>query len=211
MASLGLWRLTRTDAAIRVYEALKAAGVTGTQMHEYVADLGAGGFEERRLPAGVDLAVRDGASVDAAARSDFTDPVPEDTVLLARESGETVGYLFVSDRTVHVDALEADLEFEGVYIWRVFVDPAERERGIATGLVAAACRRASEAGHGTAHALVATDNRPSQWTFEACGFVPARERTYVRVFGWRHRSVSPLAAGGDTGAGASGTGDGTAD
>jgi GNAT superfamily N-acetyltransferase len=208
MASLGLWRVTRTDAAIRIYEALKAAGVTGTQMYEYVADLEAGGFEGRELPAGVELAVRDGAGVDTAARADFADPAPEDTVLLAREDGETVGYLFVSDREVHVDALETDLRFDGAYIWRVFVDPRERERGIATGLVAAACRRAHEAGHGTAHALVATDNRPSQWTFEACGFVPVRERTYVRVFDWHRRSVSPLAAEGATPDG-KGDGDGT--
>ena len=30
-----LWRLTRTDHARRVYEALKRAGITATRMYEY--------------------------------------------------------------------------------------------------------------------------------------------------------------------------------
>ncbi|WP_231751584.1 hypothetical protein [Halogeometricum sp. CBA1124] len=33
-----LWRLTRTDGARRLYEALKRVGVTGTRMYQYVAD-----------------------------------------------------------------------------------------------------------------------------------------------------------------------------
>jgi GNAT superfamily N-acetyltransferase len=198
MVELNLWRLSRNDYAIAVYETLKRMGITGTRMHEYVADLEADAtlraVESRSLPDGVVAEAVTGADVDPAERPDFADPAPEDTVLLAREAGRIVGYLFVSDRRVHVDALEADYEFDGPYIWRVFVDPAERQRGIATGLVARACRDAREAGHTSAHALIALDNRPSQWTFRACGFEPRREYAYYRVRGWAKRSVDPVSS-----------------
>lgn len=198
MVELHLWRLSRNDYAIAVYEALKRVGITGTRMHEYVADLETEAVHEaiagRSLPEGVvaEAVPGDADVVDPGVRADFADPAPEDTVLVAREDGAIVGYLFVSDRTVHVDALEADCEFPGAYVWRVFVDPAQRQRGIATGLVARACRDARAAGHASAHALIALDNRPSQWTFRACGFEPEREYAYYRVGGWSRRSIEPV-------------------
>jgi hypothetical protein len=42
----------------------------------------------------------------------------------------------------------------------------------------------------TVHALVAVDNRPSQWTFEANGFERRRVHAYLRLFGYRRRDVS---------------------
>jgi ribosomal protein S18 acetylase RimI-like enzyme len=198
MVELHLWRLSRNDYAIAVYEALKRVGITGTRMHEYVADLDDARVEEaleaRSLPEGVvaEALPGDADAVDATVRADFADPAPEDTVLVAREDGAIVGYLFVSDRTVHVDALEADYEFPGAYVWRVFVDPAQRQRGIATGLVARACGDARAAGHGSVHALIALDNRPSQWTFRACGFRPEREYAYYRVGDWSRRSIDSV-------------------
>jgi len=218
--SLGLWRLTRNDVAIRVYDALKRVGITGTRMEEYVADLGdpdvVAAYESRTLPAGVRATVVPATELDPSVRADFDDPEPGDFAVVAREGpatggvdgspaedagdagggpredrGPVVGYLFVSEREVYVDALETELTFDGAYVWRVFVDPEHRQRGIATGLTARACRLARERGHDTAHALVALDNRPSQWTFRACGFAPVREFAYYRVGGWTRRSVSP--------------------
>jgi GNAT superfamily N-acetyltransferase len=205
--SLGLWRLTRNDYAIRLYEALKRLGVTGTRMREWVAPLSdpdvVAAYESRPPPEDVSLSVVDAGTLDPADRADFADPAPEDAAVLARldgaddegdvaDGGRLVGYLFVSERPVHVDALERDLTFDGAYVWRVFVDPDHRRRGIATALVARACRLARARGHETAHALIALDNRPSQWTFRACGFAPDRELAYYRVGGWSRRSTSPV-------------------
>jgi GNAT superfamily N-acetyltransferase len=187
MSTLGLWRLTRNEYARGVYDALKAAGVTATRMYEYVAPLDE--LPDRPLPEGVTVERRRGAEVDAAERADFADPTPADDVLVAREGGAVVGYLFVSDRTVHVAALDADLSFEGVYVWRAFVEPEHRQRGIATGLVARALALARERGCGSVHALIAADNRPSQWAFEACGFRRRHVYSYLKLRGFERRRL----------------------
>jgi GNAT superfamily N-acetyltransferase len=187
MSTLGLWRLTRNEYARRVYDALKAAGATATRMYEYVASLEA--LPDRRLPESVTVERRSGEEVDAATRADFADPASGDDVLVAREGGAVVGYLFVSDRTVHVAALDADLRFEGAYVWRVFVEPAQRRRGIATGLIARSLSLARERGCGSVHALIAADNRPSQWAFDACGFRRRHVYSYVKLGGFERRRL----------------------
>jgi len=187
MSTLGLWRLTRNGYARGVYDALKAAGVTATRMYEYVASLEA--LPDRPLPEGVTVERRRGDGVDAAERAEFADPVPTDDVLVAREDGAVVGYLFVSDRPVHVAALDVDLSFEGAYVWRAFVDPEHRRRGIATGLVARALVLARDRGCDSAHALIAADNRPSQWAFEACGFRRRHVYSYLKLRGFERRRL----------------------
>jgi GNAT superfamily N-acetyltransferase len=113
--------------------------------------------------------------------------------------GPVVGYLFVSaDEPIFVHPLETELDFEGAYVRRVFVDPDYRQRGIATALVADARRVARERFDASeAHALIAPDNRPSQWVFEANGFRRVHEYDYARVGGWTRRRDRPLPATDD--------------
>jgi GNAT superfamily N-acetyltransferase len=74
----------------------------------------------------------------------------------------------------------------------VFVHPDHRNRGVATALVSRAREWARERGADAVHALVALDNRPSRWTFEANGFEPRHEHVYYRLFRLTHRSIERL-------------------
>ncbi|ELZ79198.1 N-acetyltransferase [Haloferax sp. Atlit-6N] len=194
-----LWRLTRTETARRVYDALKARGLTATQMDEYVADADAADVG-RDPPAGVEIRALDPAEATRfEARYDaFSELRGDETAVCAFDGGADeepvlVGYLFLGDPglTYRVHPLEADVTFPGGYVRRVFVAPEARNRGIATALVSRAVAVAGERGAETVHALVARDNRPSQWTFESVGFRVARTRAYYRVGPWRRRRVKP--------------------
>lgn len=186
-----LWRLTRTDGARRLYEALKRVGVTGTRMYQYVAD--------PRDDAGADADV-DGVTFETRTREEvdgeyeaFAELLPDERVLCAVDGGRIVGYLFVSlDARHHLHPLEETLRFDGGYVRRVFVHPDHRNRGIATALVSRAREWARERDADAVHALVALDNGPSRWTFEANGFEPRHEHVYYRLFGLTHRSIERL-------------------
>ncbi|ELZ65152.1 GNAT family acetyltransferase [Haloferax prahovense DSM 18310] len=206
-----LWRLTRTETAHRVYDALKARGLTATQMDEYVADADAADVG-RGPPAGVEIrALEPEVARRFEARYDaFSELRGDETAVCAfdvgrgerdgegGENGEVadsdlVGYLFLGDPglTYHVHPLETDVSFPGGYVRRVFVAPEARNRGIATALVSRAVAVAGERGAETVHALVARDNRPSQWTFESVGFRVVRTRAYYRAGPLRRRRVKP--------------------
>ncbi|GGC69006.1 GNAT family N-acetyltransferase [Haloferax sulfurifontis] len=194
-----LWRLTRTETARRVYDALKARGLTATQMDEYVADADAADAD-RGPPAGVEIRALDPEDARRfEARYDaFSELRDDETAVCAFDGGPDVeralvGYLFLGDPglTYHVHPLEADVTVPGGYVRRVFVAPEARNRGIATALVSRAVAVAAGQGAETVHALVARDNRPSQWTFESVGFRVARTRSYYRVGPWRRRRVKP--------------------
>ncbi|ELZ96487.1 protein N-acetyltransferase-like protein [Haloferax mucosum ATCC BAA-1512] len=201
-----LWRLTRTETAHRVYDALKARGVTGTQMDEYVARTA--GVETRNPPSGVEVRaldpedarvyeqtheafaeLRDDERAVCAFDAD-TDPTGDASDGDTRADAAPVGYLFLGDPglTYRIHPLETDVTFPGGYIRRVFVAPSARNRGIATTLVSRAVSLADKQDAGTVHALVARDNRPSQWTFEANDFRVERTRSYYRVGPWSRRS-----------------------
>jgi len=206
-----LWRLTRTETARRVYDALKARGLTATQMDEYVADADAADAG-RDPPPGVEIRALDPAEARRfEARDDaFAELRDDETAVCAFDGGsgerdgeggengevadaDPVGYLFLGDPglTYHIHPLEADVTVPGGYVRRVFVAPEARNRGIATALVSRAVAVADDRGAETVHALVARDNRPSQWTFESVGFRVARTRAYYRVGPWRRRRVKP--------------------
>ena len=186
-----LWRLTRTDHARRVYEALKRAGITATRMYEYVTSIDEPAT--RDPPSGVVVEPWVPETLSPEECPALTEHRDDETILVASEDGNVLGYLFVSPTpTIHVHPLETDLSFDGAYIRRVFVHPHARNRGIATALVARACGMAREWGLDTVHALVAVDNRPSQWTFEANGFDRRRVHAYLRLFGYRRRDVSAM-------------------
>lgn len=56
------------------------------------------------------------------------------------------------------------------------VDPAQRRRGVATALVAAAAHASTEAGAAMLHLEVADTNAAARALYEACGFVPTGRR-----------------------------------
>lgn len=183
-----LWRLTRNRYGRAVYDALARIGVTATVMIEYVATLS---DRERagRADRSYALEVCDPDRV-AALGAPVDELGPDERVVAALEDGTPRGYLFLSiDATHEIDPLERALTFDGAYVRRVFVDPAHRNREIATAMVAEACRRARDRGVDRATALVAVDNRPSRALFERQGFEPRRRHRYARVGPLSHRST----------------------
>jgi GNAT superfamily N-acetyltransferase len=189
-----LWRLTRNRYARRVYDALAAVGVTATRMVEFEApagDAGAavdppGGVAVEAVPAG-----------DAADRYDMEFPIPAspldgEWVVVARDGDRAVGRALVSaGREPYVEPLGTSLSFDGAYVRRVYVDRERRNEGIAKRLVGETLAVAREEfGVDTAHALIAADNRPSQWVFEANGFRPVRRHDYLRAFGLERRRTT---------------------
>lgn len=184
--SVPVWRLTRSRTARRLYDGLDRVGVTVTRLREYRATLDT--VPDRDPPAGVSLVV---GRVGDPARHDETGLAAGDVVVTARSDGTTVGRVYVAlARPVYVDALDAEVRVDGAYVFGLWVAPAHRNRGVATALVAAACRSARDVVD-RAVALVAPDNRPSQRVFEACGFVPGRTHAYDRLFGWTRRDPRP--------------------
>jgi GNAT superfamily N-acetyltransferase len=183
-----VWRLTRSRPARRLYDALDRLGLTVTRLREYHASLD-GTLPGRDPPAGVSLSVRTGAGPERHAGEHLA---PGDVVVTARIDDEAVGRVFVAlDRTVYVHALRGRVRTDGAYVFGLWVDPRHRGRGIATALVARACRAADARGVARAVALVAPDNAPSRWVFEGCGFTPGHTHAYDRLFGWERRSSSP--------------------
>lgn len=182
------WRLTRNQYARRVYDALKAVGVTATRMYEYRAGLERSDVTRPpNPPAGVRLELLPAAEVAATGLDvDFSLPVglqEEEWVVVAFADGRPVGRTLVADTpNPYVDVLERPIPVQGVYVRRVFVAPAWRGRGVAAAALRSALVFArDELGVDSATALIAADNRPSQWLFEACGFDRAGVHEYARV------------------------------
>jgi len=174
---LPLWRLTRNRIGKRLHARLDDAGVTVSRLYEYRTPIPEGYVADS--PDAVSIGAADPDALPADAPAD--ELVDRETPLVAVD-GSVVGYLFVSvDAAVPVPELHTDLAVDGAYVRRLYVDPDHRQRGIATGLVEAAKAFAADRGAADARALVAVDNRPSQWTFEACGFEPVARHAYDRL------------------------------
>ncbi|WP_439026568.1 GNAT family N-acetyltransferase [Haloarchaeobius sp. DT45] len=197
--AIPVWNLTRTSYGRRVYEFLESLGLKLSLMHGYRKDLGE---EPAPEPLGsVSLSVHEAATVPVWPDSDFEALAAEDHVILARKTGDgapdgvesVIGWVFLTtDRSKHVEPLATTLHFDDAYVWRLWVDPAHRERGIASALVAEATRFANETlDADTATAFIAVDNQPSKWVFESNGFVQSAPARYVRLFGreWRSESL----------------------
>jgi len=185
-----LWRLTRNRYGRSVYDALGRAGITATWMYEYTRSLA------EPIPDSADTEVSvercDPARV-ASLDPPVADLVAGEDVVAAFADGEPLGYLFCSvGATHHIVPLDRRLSFDGAYIRRVFVDPDCRNRGVATAMVAAACRHAADDGAADATALVALDNRPSRALFERLGFRATRARRYAAVGPLSWHSVRDL-------------------
>lgn len=187
-----LWRVTRNRYGRAVYDALAAIGVTGTVMYEYSRPLDGTIQRDRDSPDGQFTIRRPSPERIAPIDAPVDELHPEEEIVAAFADDVPLGYLFLSiDATLEIDPLGRTLQFEGAYVRRVFVAPDHRNRGVATAMLTAACRRAAELGAKRATALVALDNTPSRRLFERCGFEPRRVRRYVRVGPLSHRSVSP--------------------
>ncbi|WP_435186175.1 GNAT family N-acetyltransferase [Halobellus sp. EA9] len=173
------WKLSRNRYGRAVYNRLRAMGLTATVMTEYVATLPTTGAADRKTDHAIDVVDPERVAALDAPRSDLR---PNEVVVAAFDGDEPVGYLFCSLDAAHtIRPLERDRSFEGAYIRRVFVDPDRRNRGVATALVAHACRWASDRGAARATALVARDNVPSRRLFEREGFESARTHAYIRL------------------------------
>jgi ribosomal protein S18 acetylase RimI-like enzyme len=190
-----LWRLTRNPYAKRVHEALDAVGVTVSVLQVYARTLAS--------PSEPDTSVRlryhdPGALADARAES-FRDADAlgrADRVVAAYADGTRVGSVLLTvDKPVYVDALHRQFDPGGAYVWRLYVAPAARGRGLGKTLVRAALWAATETNGpiDRAAALIAPDNVPSQAVFEAVGFDAERELRYLRALGRERRTSHDLA------------------
>lgn len=176
-----LWRLTRNRYGRALYEWFDDRGVTATAMYEYHRDLEAS-LPERNPDATIRPlevgAFTPPAWMDADRLEDA------DLVVGALRDGEIVGAVFVGlDCRTYVEAIRASVAHEGAYVWRLYVAPDHRGRGLASGLLAGALELARDRDAPEAVALVALDNRPSRRTFESLGFEAHRVHVYGAAFG----------------------------
>jgi ribosomal protein S18 acetylase RimI-like enzyme len=191
IARTGLWRLTRTPTAKRLYDGLADAGLVVASLDSFVRLTADPPSPEHPL------------TFDAVPASEWIpdrirgEPLaPDDVIVRAREDGETVGYCCLSDRRVYVPELRRRMTFGGAYLWRLYVEPPARQRGIATALVRHAVRAAADRFDADdVTALVAPDNVPSRRTFESVGFAATERHTYVSGPGVERRRRRPLRTG----------------
>jgi ribosomal protein S18 acetylase RimI-like enzyme len=189
---LPFWRLTRNRFGKRLHAALDAAGITVSRLYEYRAPRPPDG-ETASPPAGVTIRPAEPAGLpNTVPTAELTDV---ETVLAAVDDAtdELAGYCFVSvGSRVPVPELRTTLSFDGGYVRRLYVAPDHRQRGIATALVDAARSHAADRDAPGTTALVAVDNRPSQWTFESRGFERVARHAYDRVGRLERRRHRPL-------------------
>jgi L-amino acid N-acyltransferase YncA len=184
LARSGLWRLSRHELVRQAYQHLDDAGIFLAQLDRFER-------ATARLE-GVSAAALEATTLEVVPATDRcpeqlseTPLAPSDRIVLARRAGETVGWCCLSDRPVYVPELHRRVTFLGSYLWRLYVTPAERERGIGTALI----RRAIEHSRTTFDvetmtALVAPDNLPSRKAFRALGFTPTTRYTSCGCLDW---------------------------
>jgi GNAT superfamily N-acetyltransferase len=174
---LPLWRVTRNRFGKRLHARLDDVGITVSRLDEYRVPLPA----DYAATTPDDVSIRPVDPGSLPADVPVEELVDDETVLTAVDDG-VAGYVFVSvGARVPVPELGTEMAFDGAYVRRLYVDPAHRRRGIASGLVDAAKALGADQGADAAVALVAVDNRPSQWTFEARGFEPVARHVYDRL------------------------------
>lgn len=189
---LGLWRLTRHERVRSLYDRLSAAGLFVAQLDRF-----------ERPTAGTAGALPDPPDDVTASVVEAVDRVPGrleraplapgDRLVVATAAGEPVGWCCLSDRPVYVPELRRRLRFEGAYLWRLYVVPDQRGRGVGTAIVARAIRAVREdSGANRIVALVAPDNVPSRRAFDGLGFRPTERFTSVGCFGAEHHRRAPL-------------------
>lgn len=200
MGDLGLHRVTRTRFGRAAYEALRDLGITGTSMYVYAVELAAADVD-RDPPDDVVVEVVRASELSVRPAAEFADLSPSDFVVIARDADAAPaatlgadaesairGWAFLTlERPVSVTALSATVRFDGAYVWHLYVDPADRTRGVASAVLAHALSFAAADRVEAAYALVAKDNVPSRRAFEARGFEVVDEVAYYRVFDLERR------------------------
>jgi len=189
LARSGLWRVTRHDAVKRLYQRLQAAGVFLAQLDRLDRPT-AERHQVGSVPDGVSIEARPASGI-SLSKLDGAPLAPSDLIVLACRDGRPVGWCCLSDRPVYVPELDRRLRFPGAYLWRLYVDPAERGHGIGTAIVRQAVAYAHtgmDAPRITA--LVAPDNLPSRKAFGALGFTPTERYTSAGCLGrtWHRRT-----------------------
>lgn len=189
----GLWRVTRHAAVRRLADRLADAGIFVAQLDRFER---AAGDTTPQYPHDVrlDVVPADTWVPDRLAAAPLS---PDDVLVRAERDGEVVGYCCLSNRPVYVPELDRRVAFSGAYLWRLFVVPAERERGIGTAVIGrAVAAAADELGAERISALVAPDNLPSRAAFRGLGFRPTERFSSAAIGGWerhRHRHLTPSA------------------
>lgn len=181
------WRLTRNQYTRFVYDKLKTLGVTATRLFEYEAltdDIDSD--QSPDLPADVQIDRFSASQMrDRGFDIDFSIPVAlrnDEWVVVATAEGRPVARTVVTNApTPYENALERAIPVTGAYVRKVFVVPDRRGQGIASAMLRVALSLAhGEFAAETATALIAVDNRPSQWLFEASGFERVAVHEYIR-------------------------------
>jgi len=187
---LGLWRLTRHDRVRRLYDRLSEAGLFLAQLDRFRRGT-ADADDLPDAPEGVRTAVASATEwmPDRLAEAPLA---PGDRLVVARRDGRPVGWCCLSDRPTYVPELRRRLTFEGAYLWRLYVRPSDRGRGLGTALVARAVRAARERSTDDITALVAPDNVPSRRTFRSLGFRPTERFTAAGCLGVERHRRRPL-------------------
>lgn len=129
----------------------------------------------------------DPAKVTAAyARGDFCAG--------AFDSGRLVGYCwFALASAPHLDRAWIEFARDVVYIYKSYVRPEFRGRGIAAALYCFADRRFLARGRRSALLCVETHNRASIAAAARCGFDPTGYAAYIggrRLFAWSSRATA---------------------
>lgn len=184
LARSGLWRLSRHELVRQAYQHLDDAGIFFAQLDRF--ERSTARVEESAAATLETTTLEVVAATDRCPEQLSDTPLaPADRIVLARRAGETVGWCCLSDRPVCVPELHRRVTFPGSYLWRLYVRPAERGRGIGTAII----RRAIEYSRttfdvGTMTALVAPDNIPSRKAFRALGFTPTTRYTGCGCLDW---------------------------
>ncbi|WP_247000361.1 GNAT family N-acetyltransferase [Halosolutus gelatinilyticus] len=200
MGGLPLWKLTRNRYGRALYDRLRRRGFAAAALDTFRRPASAyDGTPNGGGAPTIDLAVREPS--DEATRDELdvpykaADASAADLVVVARDGETPIGQVFLSfDETIHIAELDREMAFDGPYVWRLYVAPGHRNRGLGSRLLAAAIGESrSRWGVRPLYALIAVDNRPSRRLFESHGFDPGTRRRYVRCgpFEKRWRSADP--------------------
>lgn len=175
------WRLTRSRPARRAFEALSDLGVTVARLERFERGFGVP-IPAHDPPDGIAVAVASPAT-PRPERADRPEAADTDLVVSAVHDGTVVGIQpIVTGGSAVVSPLARRLEFDGAYLWGLYVDPAWRRRGTATALVSRALSElADRTTAASAHTLVGADNLPSKRVLRSAGFERRGLRSYYRV------------------------------